>query len=104
MTSGFPLVIVPVLSKTTVLISLIVCIASPFLINIPLLAPIPLPTIKAVGVARPKAQGHAITKTETATPIALLKSPKINHQFRKVRIERAIIDGTNILVILSANF
>ena len=32
----------------------------------PLCAPTPVPTITAVGVARPRAQGHAITRTEIA--------------------------------------
>jgi len=41
-----------------------VCIASPFLIKIPLLAPIPLPTVKAIGTASPKEHGQAITRTE----------------------------------------
>src|SRR3989344_5442089 len=48
--------------------------ASPFLMRIPLFAPIPLPTINAVGVAKPNAHGHAITKTEIAIPKDLLKS------------------------------
>ena len=33
-------------------------------------APLPIPTIKAVGVASPKAHGQAITKTDTAESIA----------------------------------
>ena len=32
----------------------------------PFLAPIPVPTITAVGVARPRAHGQAITRTEMA--------------------------------------
>lgn len=39
---------------------------SPPLINIPLEAPIPVPTITAVGVAKPKAQGQAILNTVIA--------------------------------------
>jgi len=34
--------------------------------NIPLFKPTPLPTIIAVGVARPRAHGHAITSTAIA--------------------------------------
>jgi len=34
------------------------------LIKIPFLTPTPIPTSTAVGVAKPKAQGHAITNTE----------------------------------------
>ena len=65
-TCGFPLVIVPVLSKTIAVKLLAASRISPFLIKIPFLAPRPVPTIKAVGVANPKAQGQAITITETA--------------------------------------
>ena len=34
--------------------------------RIPLWAPTPVPTITAVGVAKPRAHGHAITRTEIA--------------------------------------
>ena len=95
--------IVPVLSKTTILTSFIVWIASPFLISIPLFAPIPEPTINAVGVASPRAQGQAITKTATATPRDLLKSPEKYSQFKNVKIAKAKITGTKTEVILSAS-
>jgi hypothetical protein len=36
------------------------------LINIPLTAPTPVPTITAVGVARPRAQGQAMARTLNA--------------------------------------
>ena len=39
---------------------------SPPLIKIPLTAPIPVPTITAVGVARPSAHGQAINRTAMA--------------------------------------
>ena len=46
----------------------------------PRCAPIPDPTIKAIGTASPREQGHAIIRTATPTPIALLMSPsKITH-------------------------
>ena len=35
------------------------------LINKPFFAPTPVPTMRAVGVARPRAQGQAITKVES---------------------------------------
>ncbi len=38
--------------------------ASPLLISIPFSAPLPVPTIIAVGVAKPKAHGQAITNTD----------------------------------------
>ena len=65
-TSGLPFVIVPVLSKAIAFTSLRVCIASPFLIKIPRSAPLPLPTIKAVGVPKPNAQGQEMTSTAVA--------------------------------------
>ena len=43
-----------------------VWIASPERINTPRSAPSPEPTISAVGVARPNAQGQAMTSTATA--------------------------------------
>ena len=54
--------------------------------GIPLFNPIPLPTIMAVGVARPKAQGQAITRTE----IMMVKA-KINSFWApKNQMENAI--------------
>ncbi len=50
--------------------------APPSLIRMPFSAPIPLPTIKAVGVANPSAHGHAITSTATAANIASEKMLK----------------------------
>ena len=64
----------------------------------------PEPTIRAVGVASPRAHGHAITKTEIATPIDLLKSFEIKNQFTNARTDIASITGTNMPVILSASF
>ena len=80
-TCGFPIVIVPVLSKTIALILCAVSKASPLLIKIPFSAPFPVATIIAVGVARPSAHGQAITRTETKIVRANAKlSPLINHK------------------------
>ena len=65
-TSGLPLVIVPVLSNTTVDILPVLSKISAFFIINPSCAPLPVDTIMATGVARPKAQGHAITITVIA--------------------------------------
>ena len=46
----------------------------------PALAPRPLPTIIAVGVARPSAQGQAMTRTATALTSAGSNSPRQPHQ------------------------
>ena len=65
-TRGTPCVTVPVLSNT---IHLILCAASsgsPPLIRTPFVAPTPVPTITAVGVARPRAQGQAMQRTVIA--------------------------------------
>ena len=69
-------------------------------------APFPIPTIMAVGVARPKAHGHAITKIATELRIAWdnASSPPTIIQTAKVRIEIAITVGTNIEAILSTSF
>ena len=63
-TSGFPMVIVPVLSNAAVSILPAFSNVSPFLIKIPNSAALPTPTVTAVGVARPNAQGHATTSIE----------------------------------------
>ena len=115
---GFPSVNVPVLSKTTVSILFIDSNASPPLINTPLLAPNPVPTITAVGVAKPNAHGHAITNTEidrinektvllvpggTHSIGITFKLNKLNHVMN-VKIEIRITIGTKYFEILSANF
>ena len=69
-TQGLPTVSVPVLSNITVLTLWAVSKASPPLISMPLKAPTEVPTMMAVGVARPSAQGHDITTTLIANSIA----------------------------------
>ena len=61
---------VPVLSKTIVSIFPAISKISADLIKIPCFAPIPVPTIMAVGVANPSAQGHEITKTDIPIEMA----------------------------------
>ncbi len=93
-TFGFPFVIVPVLSKITYLTSPKVCSASAVLNNIPLSAPLPVPTIIATGVASPKAHGQEITKTEIAKLNAVdILSPAII-QPNNVAIAIVIMIGT----------
>ena len=69
-TYGHPEVNVPVLSNTIVVTLLIFSRISPPLIRIPKEAAIPVPTITAVGVARPRAHGQAITRVEIPKPKA----------------------------------
>ena len=65
MTTGLPWVRVPVLSSTTVLTVCRVSRASADLIRMPFSAPLPVPTMMATGVARPRAQGQEMTRTAT---------------------------------------
>ena len=59
-----PMVNVPVLSKITWVTLVAVSRAAPPLTRMPCSAPTPVPTITAVGVLNPKAQGQAKTMTE----------------------------------------
>ena len=61
--NGSPFVNVPVLSKIILLIFEAISILSPPLNKTPFFAALPEATLMTVGVARPKAQGQAITKT-----------------------------------------
>ena len=60
-TSSVPFVSVPVLSKRMEVTREAFSSTSPPLKRMPRLAPTPLPTMTAVGVARPSAHGHAMT-------------------------------------------
>ncbi len=62
-TVGRPRVNVPVLSSTTVSTRWAISSAAPPRMRIPASAPRPVPTMMAVGVARPIAHGHAMTTT-----------------------------------------
>ena len=85
-TSGAPLVSVPVLSMTTASIRAAASIAPAFLNRMPRFAPRPLPTMIAVGVARPKASGQVITTTVIANSIAVLKLRPARSHTTKVRV------------------
>ena len=65
-TTGVPLVIVPVLSSTAMVISAAFSSAALLLNKMPFSAPRPMPTMMAVGVANPSAHGQAMTSTEIA--------------------------------------
>ena len=62
---GFPFVIVPVLSTTTVSTLWSFSRVAASLMRIPSFAPLPTPTMIAVGVARPRAHGQAMTNIPT---------------------------------------
>ena len=66
-----PLVKVPVLSRRIVSMLRVRSRTSAEEMRIPICAALPEPTRSAVGVARPRAQGQATTRTATAAVIAL---------------------------------
>ena len=81
---------------------------SPSLMRMPSCAPLPMPTMSAVGVARPSAQGHATTITAMAGSRACCNSAsgelggtKKNHT-QKVMAAMTRMAGTNTAAILSA--
>ena len=63
-TAGSPRVMVPVLSSATMSALPVSSREAEVLNSTPFRAPMPLPTMIATGVARPKAQGQEITSTE----------------------------------------
>lgn len=69
-TDGLPVVNVPVLSNTTHVTLCAISNACPPLINNPCCAPTVVPTITAVGVASPSAQGQLMTMTLMANKVA----------------------------------
>ena len=101
-TTGFPWVMVPVLSRTTQSMLWAVSSASPDLIRIPFSAPFPVPTIIATGVASPSAQGQEITRTLMAQDRAnSTPAPQASHTIA-VTSAIAMTTGTNTPAILSA--
>ena len=98
------MVSVPVLSMTMALTRRISSKAVASFINMFFSAALPMPTIKAVGVASPKAHGQAMTSTETAERMALgsMAEPPMAHQRMKVKIAMPNTVGTKIRAILSA--
>ena len=65
-TAGLPRVRVPVLSRTMASIRRACSRASPPRMRMPYSAALPVPTMMAVGVARPRAQGQAMISTAMA--------------------------------------
>ena len=84
---------VPVLSKTTAVNFSEISSASPFRISTPNSAPLPIPTVTAVGVASPRAQGQATTRIDIRT-VSENRSvaPRARYQARKaaVAIKRTV--------------
>ena len=103
---GLPAVRVPVLSTTTVSARSINSSTSALRIRTPLLAPRPMPTVIDMGVASPKAQGHAMINTATAFVIADANrgSGPNASQATNVIAETATTAGTNTADTWSASF
>ena len=77
---------------------------SPHLIRIPFCAHLPVPTIKAVGVAKPSAHGQAITITaEKYNKEAVNQAPTTKNQIANTINAMMMTVGTNTAAILSAN-
>ena len=101
---NLPVVKVPVLSNIIVFVFANSSRVLPPFIKIPFLAALPIPTITAVGVARPIAQGQEITSTAIACSMlcCVLKS-KPNLLSRNVVNEIPSTIGTKMALILSPN-
>ena len=69
----------------------------------PFWAPLPVPTMMAVGVASPRAQGQAMTSTEMNTWRAKPASFPASSQRRAATAAMAITTGTNTPATLSAS-
>ena len=99
---GFPSVTVPVLSKIIVFDLFIASNTAAFLINMPSFALAPIDVTTATGVARPKEQGHDITRTCVACNSAAPISRVTINQISNVISDTSKTVGTNIELILSA--
>src|SRR5207253_9770086 len=88
-TFGFPSANVPVLSHSATEILLNISIASPLLNSTPFDAPLPIPTIIAVGVANPRAHRHATTNIATAGMIAIAVAPAANTRYQVRNTDKA---------------
>ncbi len=103
-TAGLPSVSVPVLSMTTVSMRPAASSASPPRTRIPASAPFPVPTMIAVGVARPMAHGQAMMTTPMNAVSARVNrgsGPRTN-QTTKVTAAVSSTAGTKISLTRSA--
>ena len=98
-----PVVTVPVLSSTTTSTVLVDSSASGPLIRMPSWAPRPVPTIRAVGVARPSAHGQAMINTATAAANAAVEPAPAPSQKPRVATEIVMTMGTKTPEIRSAS-
>ncbi|MCY1519778.1 hypothetical protein D9M68_545400 [compost metagenome] len=101
---GWPEVRVPVLSKATALTAWATSSASASLIRMPWRAATPVPAMIAVGVARPRAQGQAITSTATALISAVSTPAPASSQPARVSRAMPTTTGTKTLLTRSTSF
>ena len=94
---------VPVLSKATVSARQACSSASASLIKIPSPAATPVPAMMAAGVARPSAQGQAITSTATARINATSSGSPMASQPKSVASAINSTTGTNTAATLSTS-
>jgi hypothetical protein len=100
-TKGRPSERVPVLSKRTVSTRCAFSRLSMSRIRIPARAAAPVPATRAVGAARPRAQGQAITSTDTAASIAWEKEPSTASQANRVNPATPSTRGTKAVAARS---
>ena len=93
---------VPVLSITMICVRPVSSRLTAVLNRIPFLAPSPLPTMIATGVARPRAQGQLMTSTEMPRASAYPKGRPISIQTTVVTSAMAMTTGTKTPETLSA--
>src|SRR3990172_3245836 len=91
-TEGSPLVSVPVLSSTTTWTLAVASIASAPLNRMPNSAPLPVPAIIALGVARPTAQGQEMISTVTEISSA---SPNTSRSSSVYGVSTSRLSGEN---------
>ena len=102
-TSGWPEVMVPVLSRITVSMEWRFSRLSADLMRMPYSAAFPVPTMIATGVASPSAQGQEMTSTAMALDRANSKScPAVIHT-TAVRMAMPMTTGTKMPLTLSAS-
>ena len=95
---------VPVLSRAMISIRPVSSRDAAFLKRIPFLAPTPFPTIMATGVARPRAHGQLMTRTDIPLASAKPNVLPIISQMTVVTNATEMTAGTNIPETLSAIF
>ena len=101
--SGRPSVRVPVLSSASRVASERFWSEAASRTRIPCRAARPMPTMRAIGVARPSAQGQAMRRTETADCSPITQPPPATIQTISVTIETPRTTGTKTDAALSAN-